>query len=82
MTQIINRSRNEFIGRGNFVSRGDIDLPEELKITIDPIFLFVLDDSVPTDKNRIIIFSTEQNIDILNDFSEWYVDGTFKVSNF
>ncbi|CAF1138160.1 unnamed protein product, partial [Brachionus calyciflorus] len=67
MTQIINRARNAFIGCGNYTSRSEIDLPEELRKTIDSQELFVWDDSGPNDPNQIIIFSTGKNIDILND---------------
>lgn len=80
MTQVINRARNMFIGRGKYSSRQDIDIPDELKRTIDSKYLFIWDDSGADDPNRIIIFSTEMSIDILNNSSEWYVDGTFQVS--
>ncbi|CAF1014998.1 unnamed protein product [Brachionus calyciflorus] len=42
--------------------------------------LFLWDDSCPSDPNRIIIFSSEHNIDLMNDSSVLYVDGTFKVA--
>lgn len=34
LTQVINRIRNEFVGRGNFATRADIVLPEELTKTL------------------------------------------------
>ncbi|CAF0796856.1 unnamed protein product [Brachionus calyciflorus] len=80
MTQIINRARNAFIGSGNFIPRSDIEIPEGLKKTIDSGTLFLWDDSGPSDPNRIIIFSTEHNIDLMNDSIVLYVDGTFKVA--
>ncbi|CAF1007950.1 unnamed protein product [Brachionus calyciflorus] len=60
MTKIINRARNAFIGRGNYTSRSEIDLPEELRKTI--VSQELLYDSGPNDPNRIIIFSTEKTL--------------------
>jgi hypothetical protein len=42
---------------------------------------FLLFDSGPeTGDNRILIFSTQQNIGILQQATDWYMDGTFDVT--
>ena len=59
-------------------SRRDINLPEELtKLPSGEEFL--LFDSGPDDANRILIFGTQRNTDILVRSSSIYVDGTFKI---
>ncbi|CAF0828909.1 unnamed protein product [Brachionus calyciflorus] len=42
--------------------------------------LFVLYDSGQEDQDRIIILATEDNIEILNSETVWFVDGTFSVT--
>ena len=42
---------------------------------------FLLYDSgAPSGANRMLIFSTERNMDLLSRSSEWFMDGTFDVS--
>lgn len=73
LSQIIKRSRDQFVGRGNFKTRKDIEIPEELQRSNDSDYLFLWDDSGHDDENRILIFSTKLNIKILNDPFEWYL---------
>lgn len=42
--------------------------------------MFLLWDSGCTDSNRIIMFGTRTNVDLLKEFRHWCVDGTFKVA--
>ncbi|KAE9522326.1 hypothetical protein AGLY_017272 [Aphis glycines] len=41
---------------------------------------FLLYDSGSDDVNRILLFSTEENLKILSDQCHWFIDGTFKSS--
>lgn len=41
---------------------------------------FLLYDSGSDDVNRILLFSTEENLKILSDQYHWFIDGTFKSS--
>jgi len=38
-------------------------------------------DSGPQDANRIIMFGTEENLNILEEHRHWFMDGTFKVAS-
>jgi hypothetical protein len=40
---------------------------------------FLLYDSGSNNKNRILIFGTQNNLDLLKEFTHWSVDGTFKA---
>jgi hypothetical protein len=40
---------------------------------------FLLYDSGSNNKNRILIFGTRNNLDLLKEFTHWSVDGTFKA---
>lgn len=70
LRQIVNRERNEFVGRGNFKTMVDIDIPNELRFSIESDQLFLWDDSG----------DDEQNIKIINDSEIQYIDGTFAIS--
>ena len=60
-------------------SRRDINLPEELtKLPSGEEFLRF--DSGPDDANRILIFGTQRNTDILVRSSSIYADETFKIA--
>lgn len=56
----------------------DLDIPEQFKKTKNGA-QFLLHDSGPSN-NRIIIFSTHDNLDIMDNYSDWFADGTFKTS--
>ena len=53
-------------------------VPDELKVTStgDDFLLF---DFGPNIGNRIMIFSTARNLDILYNSPHWFADGTFKI---
>ena len=53
-------------------------VPGELKVTStgDDLLLF---DSGPNIDNRIMIFLTARNLDILHNSPHWFADGTFKI---
>jgi hypothetical protein len=41
---------------------------------------FYWDDSGKKDKNRVILFTTEKNLELLNKYHDWMGDGTFDIS--
>ena len=53
-------------------------VPDQLKVTStgDDLLLF---DSGPNIDNRIMIFLTARNLDILHNSPHWFADGTFKI---
>jgi hypothetical protein len=56
----------------------DLDIPEQFRKTKNGAH-FLLHDSGPSNY-RIIIFSTHDNLDIMDNYSDWFADGTFKIS--
>ncbi|CAF0921710.1 unnamed protein product [Brachionus calyciflorus] len=42
--------------------------------------LFYWDDSGSHDKNRVLIFTTKTNLEFLNNYNDWYCDGTFDIA--
>lgn len=57
----------------------DIQIPSSLQNT-HRNKNFVLWDSGAADPNRILLFGTEENLNILEQNGHWFVDGTFKVA--
>jgi hypothetical protein len=57
----------------------EIDIPENLRNTYKDA-RFYWDDSGKKDKNRVILFTTERNLDLLNKYHDWLGDGTFDIS--
>ena len=55
----------------------DLNIPEDYK-TFDDGELFLLHDSGPSPQ-RILIFSTHENLRLLSESQHWFADGTFKV---
>ena len=55
------------------------DIPDEYQVTTDgkPFMMY---DSGPGDGNRIIVFATEENIELLAHSPTWFMDGTFKTA--
>ncbi|RNA13100.1 hypothetical protein BpHYR1_006663 [Brachionus plicatilis] len=79
--QMINRTRSKKFSfkklKANSLS--EIEIPIELRKTYrDEEFYW--DDTGCEDKNRIIIFTTKSNLQILDHNLDWYVDGTFYIS--
>nr|XP_033788082.1 uncharacterized protein LOC117354520 isoform X1 [Geotrypetes seraphini] len=64
---------------GNPRSVQEILIPDHLKVTMRGEH-FLLWDSGESDENRIFIFSTQANINILEQNGHWFMDGTFKVA--
>lgn len=62
LRQVINRARNEFVGKGNYLTRESINIPHELLSTIDSNMVFLWDDSGSEDSLRIIIFASTLNV--------------------
>lgn len=62
----------------NPTRREHLEIPDSLKKTVrdEP---FVYYDSGVGDADRIIVFATAANIELLKECPEWFVDGTFKV---
>ena len=56
----------------------ELSIPSKYRITYsnEPFFLFDSDDG----SDRIIIFSTLRNLQLLSNTSNWYADGTFKTA--
>jgi hypothetical protein len=42
--------------------------------------IFLINDSGELDVDRVILFGTENNIELLSKMKNWYCDGTFAVS--
>ena len=53
------------------------EILDEYQVTTDgkPFMMY---DSGPGDGNRIIVFATKENIELLAHFLTWFMDGTFK----
>ena len=62
----------------NPVSLLELSIPSKYRITHsnEPFLLFDSDDG----SDRIIIFSTRRNLQLLSSTSNWYADGTFKTA--
>ena len=56
----------------------DLNIPDDYK-TFDDGELFLLHDSGPGSQ-RILIFSTHENLMLLSESQHWFADGTFKVA--
>ena len=61
-------------------NRSEIELAEELRITLDGA-PFVWADGDEEDPDRVMIFSTASNMAILKREKDWYMDGTFEVND-
>jgi len=60
-------------------ARHGFDIPDKYRITVDEK-LFLMHDSGRDDTNRILIFCSEEGLDLLVNKRHWFCDGTFKVS--
>lgn len=80
LTQIINRTRGDSNEKGNFEGLKDIVIPENLKYTLESNQLFLWDDRGANDLNRVLMFSCDKNIEILNENKIRFVDGTFDIA--
>ncbi|RNA32362.1 hypothetical protein BpHYR1_052916 [Brachionus plicatilis] len=81
MRQLINRTRIKKFSIKKFTasSIAEIEIPNELRfIYRDDEFYW--DDSGKDDKNRVILFTTKDNLSFLNDHQDWYADRTFDIS--
>ena len=69
----IRRNRNSFKSKkiDDLVS---IDIPESLRFTKRNAWFYY------DDKERILVFTTERNLQYLNKNLDWFVDGTFDVA--
>ncbi|RNA24307.1 hypothetical protein BpHYR1_014380 [Brachionus plicatilis] len=77
--RIYNSKENPYAHLPKPTSLGDICIPEEFQYTCKNE-LFLLHDTGNNDSERIIVFATEKNIQLLNNNPNWYVDGTFAVA--
>ncbi|CAF0740712.1 unnamed protein product [Brachionus calyciflorus] len=81
MRQIIQRERNKTCFSGfNAKCLSKLDIPPELRFTYRDKSNFYMFDTGAVDRNRVIIFSTQNNIKLLSSHKEWYSDGTFDIS--
>lgn len=59
----------------------DLVVPQSLHYTKkDQLFYFEDSGQKRKDKSRVMVFTTEFNLNLLNSYSEWYADGTFDIS--
>ncbi|RMZ96587.1 hypothetical protein BpHYR1_017597 [Brachionus plicatilis] len=80
MRQIINRERSKVALSGfNARSLEQLVIPDFLVNTYKNKKFYYYD-SGSLDKNRIIIFTTEDNLRLLSQYKDWYADGTFDIS--
>lgn len=78
LKRTIRRIKNRETGApSNPKSLNDLQIPELYQLTTDgkP---FLLHDSGPGNK-RILIFSTQQNLDLMSNCEHWFADGTFST---
>ena len=76
MVRVIERQRNgETLNPKNI----KVAIPVELQVT-EKGDQFLAYDSGPDEEDRVLIFATETNLDLLETSQEWHADGTFKVS--
>ena len=75
ITRTIQRSREGPLPAPQ--SLKDIALPQELSVTLRGE-QFLAFDSGSDDPRRFFIFTTEQNLDLLEGYQNWHADGTFK----
>ena len=76
MLRVIERQRNgETLNPSNIK---EVAIPVQLQVTekSDQILAY---DCGPDEEDRVLIFATETNLDILETSQEWHADGTFKV---
>ena len=57
----------------------DLQLPDNYKNTIDGDIFLLYDSGPAAAENRMILFCTEVNLNLLDDSEHWYTDGTFKT---
>ena len=79
LTAMINRKRNKKADHGlNALSIAETEVPELLKVTYkDQKFYY---GKYGSDNKLVFIFTTEQNLQLLQKYTDWYADGTFDVS--
>ena len=81
LTQMINRIRNSKIDHGQNPSCME-DVSESIAPSLKQTYrneMFYLGEC-GTGQNKIFIFSTPNNMLLLNEINAWYVDGTFDVA--
>nr|XP_033798636.1 uncharacterized protein LOC117359609 [Geotrypetes seraphini] len=80
MQRTVNRKRNAgHLAMGNPRCIRDIQIPEPLQRSTRGEQL-LLWDSGENDERRIFIFTTESNLEVLEQHGHWFMDGTFKVA--
>ncbi|CAF0766296.1 unnamed protein product [Brachionus calyciflorus] len=80
LTQMVKRVQSKKVDSGDVTkTREQINIPDCLMNTYSGE-RFLLDDSGSDDEERVLIFGTKNNIDLLETNPEWYCDGTFAVS--
>ena len=76
--RLIIRTRNTGPGY-NAQTLAELDIPESLQTT-EKGKKFYYGDSGKSDKNRVIFFSTDENLKLLSTNNDWYMDGTFDIA--
>ena len=57
----------------------EINVPEELRRTLRGD-VFLMHDSGPDDPDRFLIFATQENLNNLVQYREWFANDTFKIA--
>ena len=60
------------------LTRADIDIPEEYRVTADGQDFLLYDSGA--NNERVLIFSTQNNLNTLRGCEHWFLDGTFKTA--
>ena len=79
LRQIINRTRSKRADYGpNATSIEEIECPDALKVTYKGDKFYF--GSLGSKDRRVFIFTTECNFKLMNEYCDWYCDGTFDVA--
>ena len=75
--RVIDQQHNGEIS--NPCNNKEVAIPVELQVT-EKSDHFLAYESGPDEEDRVLIFSTETNLDILETSQDWHADGMFKFS--
>jgi hypothetical protein len=75
LRQAIQNVRREKFGKAP-TSRAEIELEDTLTVDGQQFFL---DDSGKDDEDRVMVFATQENLQMLRRYPEWFIDGTFEI---
>ena len=79
MKQMIRRKRNTHLPSFNPTNLKDLEIPAVITLTGKSV-QFLAFDSGPDTESRVLVFATDENMDILKQSAHWFSDGTFKTA--